>query len=295
MSLSGDPAARLQANPRIDAKTIELLKKKYQLDKPIPVRYWYWLKNVTTSKLGTSLNTNQAIWPDLKRVMSHTLQLVIIAETLALLIGIGVGIYSALRQYSVFDHAATSATFLAFAMPTFWLALLLQILFVDIYLKWDVRIFYTSGLNNPGEGFFSLDRVQHLALPIITLTILSIGLYSRFMRASMLEVINSDYIRTARAKGLAEWRVVSRHVTRNALIPLVTVAALNVGALLGGAIVTETVFSIDGMGSYFRLKLQQLDIYAVMAWLLVTSVIIIVANLIADIFYGYLDPRIRLS
>jgi peptide/nickel transport system permease protein len=128
---------------------------------------------------------------------------------------------------------------------------------------------------------------------VATLAIISMALYSRFMRAAMLEVINSDYIRTARAKGVAEWRVVMHHVVRNALIPLVTVIALNVGGLLGGAIVTETVFALDGMGFYFNSKLQQLDIYAVMAWLLVTAVIVILANLLADILYGYLDPRIR--
>jgi peptide/nickel transport system permease protein len=293
VSLSGDPAARLRANPRFDEKSLEVIEKKYQLDKPIPVRYWYWLKDVTTNKLGTSLNTGQPIWPDIKRVMSHTAQLILFAELIAILAGVLVGIYSAIRQYSLFDHAATTASFLGFAMPTFWLALLLQVLFVNIYLKWDVRVFYTSGLNNPGEGAFSLDRIQHLALPVATLAIISVALYSRFMRAAMLEVINSDYVRTARAKGVAEWRVVAHHVVRNALIPLVTVIALNVGGLLGGAIVTETVFALDGMGFYFNSKLQQLDVYAVMAWLLVTAVIIILANLIADILYGYLDPRIR--
>lgn len=295
VSLSGDPAARLKQNPRFDQRSLEIIEKKYHLDKPIPVRFWYWLKDVTTNKLGSSLNTGQPLWPDLKRVMSHTAQLILTAELIALLIGVVVGIYSAIRQYSLFDHAATSLSFLGFAMPTFWLALLLQILFVNVYLKWDVRVFYTSGLNNPGEGAFSLDRLQHLALPVATLAIISVGLYSRFMRTAMLEVINSDYIRTARAKGVPEWRVVAHHVVRNALIPLVTVTAINVGGLFGGAIVTETVFSLDGMGFYFNAKLQQLDVYAVMAWLLVTAVIIIIANLLADIVYGYLDPRIRLS
>jgi peptide/nickel transport system permease protein len=295
VSLSGDPAARLKANPRFDQRSLDLIEKKYKLDKPIPLRYVYWLKDVTTNKLGTSLNTNQPIWPDIKRVMSHTAQLIITSSLIAILIGVLVGVYSAIRQYSIFDYTATSLSFLGFAMPTFWLALLLQILFVNIYLKWDVRIFYTSGLNNPGEGAFSLDRLQHLGLPVATLVIIDFALYSRFMRASMLEVINSDYVRTARAKGLPEWRVTIHHVVRNALIPLVTVIALNVGALLGGAIITESVFSLDGMGFYFRSKLAQLDIYAVMAWLLLTSVIIIVANLLADIVYGYLDPRIRYS
>ncbi len=295
VSLSGDPAARLKANPRFSPALIKQIEHKYKLDRPIPVRYWFWLKDVTTHKLGTSLNTNQPIWPDIKRVMTHTAQLIVTSSIIAILIGVMVGVYSAIRQYSIFDYTATSLSFLGFAMPTFWLALLLQILFVNIYLKWDVRIFYTSGLNNPSEGAFSLDRIQHLGLPVATLVIIDFALYSRFMRASMLEVINSDYVRTARAKGLPERRVVTHHIVRNALIPLVTVIALNVGGLLGGAIVTESVFSLDGMGFYFRGKLQQLDLYAVMAWLLVTSIIIILANLLADIIYGYLDPRIRYS
>ena len=295
VSVSGDPAAKIKANPKFSVTTYEQLRHKYKLDKPIPVRYLYWLKDVTTNKLGSSLQTQQPIWPDIKRVMTHTAQLILTAELIALLIGIAVGVYSAIRQYSIFDYTTTTLSFLGFALPTFWLALLLQILFVNIYLKWDVRIFYTSGLNNPGEGAFSLDRIQHLGLPVATLAIISIALYSRFMRASMLEVINSDYVRTARAKGVAEWRVVFHHIVRNALIPVVTVTALNVGALLGGAIVTESVFSLDGMGFYFRDKLGQLDLYPVMAWLLVTSVIIILANLLADIAYGYLDPRIRLE
>jgi peptide/nickel transport system permease protein len=135
--------------------------------------------------------------------------------------------------------------------------------------------------------------LQHIALPVMTLCIISFALYSRYMRASMLDVINTDYVRTARAKGMSEWHVIMRHVFRNALIPIVTIAALNFGALLGGAIVTETVFTLDGIGYYFVQSLQTSDYYAVMAYLLITAIAIIVFNLIADILYGYLDPRIR--
>ena len=220
--------------------------------------------------------------------------MIIISEILAIILGIAVGIFSAIRQYSVFDYLFTSLSFLGFAMPTFWLALLLQILFVDIYLKWHVRIFYTSGLNNSGRRArgrstgCSTSRCRSS-----TLCIISFALYSRYMRASMLDVINSDYVRTARAKGVSEWRVIMRHVFRNALIPIVTVAALNFGGLLGGAIITETIFTLDGIGYYFIQKPAGRRLYAVMAYLVVTSVIIIVFNLIADILYGYLDPRIR--
>jgi peptide/nickel transport system permease protein len=293
VSLAGDPLARLRANPQLSQVTVNHLKHEYHLDASIPVRYWYWVKDVFTHKLGVSLNTFQPIWPDITRTLGHTAQLILLAETFAIVLGITVGVFSAIRQYSVFDYVFTSISFLGFAMPVFWLALLLQILFVDIYLKWDVRIFYTSGLNSPHEGTWSLDRLQHIALPVITLCIISFALYSRYMRASMLDVINSDYVRTARAKGLSERRVVMGHVFRNALIPITTIAALQIGGLLGGVIITETVFSLDGIGYYFVQKLGQLDLYAVMAYLLVTAVIIVTMNLIADILYGFLDPRIR--
>jgi peptide/nickel transport system permease protein len=293
VSLAGNPVALLRNNPRISPNTIHNIIIQNHLNDSIPLRYWFWVKDIFTHKLGNSLLTFQPIWPDITRTLSHTAQVIILSESLAIILGVAVGIYSAIRQYSVFDYAFTSFSFLGFAMPTFWLALLLQILFVDIYLKWNVRIFYTSGLNSPHAGTWSLDRLQHIALPVITLCIVSFALYSRYMRASMLDVINSDYVRTARAKGVSERRVILRHVVRNALIPIVTVAALNIGGLLGGAIITETVFTLDGIGFYFIQKLQTADLYAVMAYLLVTSVIIIVFNLIADILYGYLDPRIR--
>jgi peptide/nickel transport system permease protein len=293
VSLAGNPVALLRGNPRLPQQTIHNVIIQNHLNKSIPVRYWYWLQDVFAHKLGKSLLTLQPIWPDITRTISHTAQVIVLSESLAIILGVSIGIFSAIKQYSFFDYSFTSISFLGFAMPTFWLALLLQILFVDIYLKWNVRIFYTSGLNNPHHGTWSLDRLQHIALPVMTLCIISFALYSRYMRATMLDVINMDYVRTARAKGVPEWRVISRHVVRNALIPIVTVAALNFGGLLGGAIVTETVFTLDGIGYYFVQKLQSSDLYAVMAYLVVTSVIIIIFNLIADILYGYLDPRIR--
>jgi len=293
VSLAGDPRANMLANPNFSAITYKNLSHRYHLDRPIPIRYGYWVKDVFTNKLGVSLRTSQPIWPDITRTLGHSAQVIFIAELIAMILGIAVGIFSAIRQYSLFDYFFTSASFLGYAMPTFWLALLLQILFVDIYLKWHVRIFYTSGLNNPGYGTWSLDRLQHIALPVATLAIISFALYSRYMRASMLDVINTDYVRTARAKGLSEWHVVMRHVVRNAMIPILTVAALNFGGVIGGALITESVFTLDGMGYYFVQKLGQLDLYAVMAYLLITAISIIVFNLIADILYGYLDPRIR--
>jgi peptide/nickel transport system permease protein len=250
-----------------------------------------------TDQFGTTLFGNRQIWPDLKRVLGHTLQFILTALILSLILGVAIGVYSALRQYSAFDYAATTLSFIGFATPVFWLALMLQVLVVQIYLKWDIRIFYTSGLSSsvdPGTGFqWFLDRVQHLALPVFALMVLSTAVYSRFMRASMLEVLNSDYVRTARAKGLVERRVIMKHAFRNALIPLVTVAAIDFGALFAGAIVTETIFTLDGMGFYFINALQASDPYPVMAWLMVVATMVILFNLVADILYGVFDPRIR--
>lgn len=296
VSWTSDPLSFLRMQPTASEITIQNITERKHLDDPIPVRYVYWLKDALTDGFGTNTIGNRPILPDLQRVMGHTLQLVIAAELLAILIAVLIGVFSALRQYSVFDYSATTFSFVGLATPVFWLALMLQVLFVNIYLWFDVRIFYTANLSgvDPGTGLhFVLDRAQHLALPVIVLMVASIASYSRYMRSSMLEVVNSDYVRTARAKGLPERSVTMRHAFRNALIPLVTIIALNFGALLGGAVVTETVFALDGMGLYFVTQLQLGDPYPVMAWLMITATLVIVFNLVADIAYGYLDPRVR--
>jgi peptide/nickel transport system permease protein len=295
VSLTSNPLAFLQMQPGVDRSTLELIAERKHLDEPIPVRYVHWVKEAVTDRFGTTTIGDRPIWPDLRRVMGNTAQLIIAAEVVAILLGILVGILSAVRQYSLFDYGATTFSFLGLATPNFWLALMLQVLVVNILLTYDVRLFYVSGLSTPGAEHFLLDRIQHLALPVLVLATAQIAVYSRFMRASMLEVIGSDYVRTARGKGISERRVVLSHAFRNALIPLVTVVALGTGGLFGGAIVTETVFALDGMGFYFIQALGEGDPYPVMAWLMVTSVIIIAFNLAADIVLGYLDPRVRLA
>ena len=296
VSAAGDPMSELRLNPLISEETLQRQAEEKHLNDPIPVRYVYWVKEAVTDKFGTPLFVNEPIWDDLKRVIPHTLALVLAAELISLLIGVSIGIYSAIKQYSVFDYAATTFSFLGFAMPVFWLALMLQIAVTNLFLTWHVRIFYTSGLSSPDPGtglHWLLDRAQHLAIPVLVLCVLNMAVYSRFMRASLLEVVNTDYVRTARAKGLTEQRVTMRHAVRNALIPVVTLAALNFGALLGGAIITEQIFQLDGMGNYFIQNLFSQDVYPIMAWLMITAVAIIIFNLIADILYGVLDPRVR--
>jgi peptide/nickel transport system permease protein len=296
VSISGDPLGRLRASPNITAERLARIEHSKNLDRPLIVRYGYWVQDAVTNEFGTTLFGNRKIWPDLKRVMGHTLQFILSALIISVIVGVSIGVYSALRQYSAFDYTATTLSFVGFAMPVFWLALMLQVLVVQIYLKWNIRVFYTSGLSSvdPGTGFhWFLDRAQHLALPIMALCVLSIAQYSRYMRASMLEVLNSDYVRTARAKGLVERRVVMKHAFRNALIPLVTVVAIDFGAIFAGAIVTETIFTLDGMGFYFINALQASDPYPVMAWLMVVATMVVTFNLIADVLYGVFDPRIR--
>ena len=296
VSVSGDPLAQLRITPNLSEQSVQNIVDRKHLDDPIPVRYWYWLQDAVTNEFGTRLLGDRPILPDLWRVMKNTLQLVLVAEVLAILLAVAVGVYSALRQYSLFDYTATTFSFLGLATPVFWFALMLQVLVVQIYELTGYRIFPISSLNSidPGTGIhFVLDRAHHLVLPVIVLMVASVASYSRYVRASMLEVLNSDYVRTARAKGLPERRVTMKHAFRNALIPLVTLVALNFGTLLGGVLVTETIFSLDGMGLYFVNALNDNDPYRVMAWLMVTATMIIIFNLLADIAYGYLDPRVR--
>ncbi len=296
VTASGDPLAQLSITPNVSEQSRQNIIEQKHLDEPIPVRWGYWVQDAVTNEFGTTLLGDRPILPDLWRVMKNTLQLVLVAEFLAIVVAVGIGVYSAVRQYSGFDYTATMFSFLGLATPAFWLALMLQVLIVQLFELTGLRLFPIANLNSvdPGSGIhFALDRAHHLVLPVVVLMVASVASYSRYVRASVLEVVNSDYIRTARAKGVTERRVMTNHALRNALIPLVTLVALSFGNLLGGAIVVETVFSLDGMGLYFYNALLANDPYPVMAWLMVTATMIIVFNLLADIAYGYLDPRVH--
>jgi peptide/nickel transport system permease protein len=293
---AGDPLGPLRVAPNVDQEGLDRIAEEKHLNDSVFVRYGYWARDAVTNNFGTTLLTNKPILPDLWRVMKNTLQLVIAAELIAILIAILIGVLSALRQYSFFDYSATTFSFLGLAMPLFWLALMLQVLVVQVQSWTGYKVFPIANLNDvdPGSGLsFFVDRAHHLALPVLVLMVASIAVYSRFMRSSMLEVVNADYVRTARAKGLSERRVTFGHAFRNALVPMVTVIALNFGGLMAGAVVTETVFSLDGMGLYFINALGGADPYPIMAWLMVVATMVIVFNLVADILYGVLDPRVR--
>ncbi|HXH89354.1 MAG TPA: ABC transporter permease [Gaiellaceae bacterium] len=296
VTATGDPLAGLRISPNVSEITVQNVIDRKHLDDPIIKRYGYWAQDAFTNQFGSTLLDNRPILPDLWRVMKNTLQLVLIAQLLVIIMAVAIGVVSAIRQYSVFDHTMTTFSFLGLATPVFWLALMAQVGVVQIFERTGHRLFPIANLSavDPGTGLdFWIDRAHHLTLPVLVLTVAGIAGYSRYMRAAMLEVINSDYVRTARAKGLSERRVTVKHALRNALIPLVTLVALDFGTILGGAVVTETVFSLDGMGLYFVNALFNNDPYPVMAWLMIVAVMIVVFNLVADIAYGLLDPRVR--
>jgi peptide/nickel transport system permease protein len=226
-----------------------------------------------------------------------TLRLIAIAMIIALLLAIVVGVLSAVKQYSIGDYAATFVGFLFLAMPSFWLAILLKQAGIEFNLAVGDQVLYTIGEASVPPPEDTADRIVdiigHLVLPTIALALISYASWSRFQRASMLEVLNSDYLRLARAKGLPRRTVMVRHGLRTALIPLTTVTALDLASIISGAVVTETVFQWHGMGDFLLRAIREEDVYAASSWLLVTAAVVILFNLIADLLYAVLDPRIR--
>jgi len=293
MSAVTDPLSQLRLIPNLSQQTLENIIVRKHLDQPVMIQYWFWLKDAVTDGFGGTMISDQPIWPDLWRAFKQTFQLVVVAESIAVVLAVVLGVLSAKKQYSFFDYTTTTISFFGFSVPIFWFALVLQTLATSLFLATGVRWVYTFGLSSPTATNFLLDRIQHMILPILALSYASTAAYSRYMRSSMLEVLHSDYVRTARAKGLRERTVTMKHALRNALIPLVTVAALNFGAVLGGVVVTETIFAWPGMGKLFLDSLVRGELYTLMAWLMVTAVLVVLFNLLADVLYGVLDPRIR--
>jgi peptide/nickel transport system permease protein len=280
-------------------ETIEQREQDLNLDKPVVVRYGIWAKDMIRGDFGDT-NAGAPVRPQLLRSLGVTARLVIVALIIAVLVAVLVGVASALRQYSVFDYASTFFAFLFFSLPVFWLAALLkEYAAIRVNRLFGRQLIYTIGQESPNfsGGFFERlgDMAGHTVLPALTLIVISFAQYSRYTRSSMLDVLSSDYVRTARAKGIAGRQVVFRHALRNAMIPLTTIVALDFGAVIGGAVVTERVFGWRGMGTMLISGVQQFDVNVVQAWLLVTAVVVVVFNLLADIAYAYLDPRIRLG
>ena len=299
VSVSGNPLANLMANPHISPATIRAARIELHLNEPLLQRYWTWLSGVVQGNFGIS-TTGQAVGPQVWPRMWVTLQMVIPAAILSVILGVGVGVVGAVRQYSAIDNVSTGLAYIFFATPVFVIAILLKdFLAVKLDNAVGHPVLYTIGQNNPGTtGAWSVfvDALAHDVLPVLTLVLITYAGWSRYQRASLLDVQNSDYIRLARAKGLSRRRVLYVHALRNALIPVTTVIALDFAGLLGGALITEIVFGWEGMGRFFYEGLVgpvTPDVNVVMSYLVVTAALVIAFNIIADIVYGLLDPRIR--
>lgn len=287
-AIPGGPLSAYENNPNITQADIERLERAFGLDRPIPEQYLSWLGRFLTGDWGYSYASHLPVLQLIGERFPNTLYLMSVVYVVTLLVAIPIGVFTALRQYTWFDHLVTGLTFTAYSMPTFWLGLLLIIVF-GLYL----RLFPLGGISTPGTSFDIVDRLRHLVLPVATLAFVGAAHYVRYLRASMLETISQDYVRTARAKGLAERVVVGRHALKNAAIPLVTVAALDLPELFVGALVTETIFGWPGMGRLYWDAATRSDYPIIMGILTVSAGLIILANLIADVMYAYLDPRIR--
>ncbi|MGY1854789.1 ABC transporter permease [Modestobacter sp. SYSU DS0290] len=300
---SFDPLARFrQIQPPPTQEYLDNVAESLGLNDPFFVRYWDWLSGVLTGDFGETINGTPVAGQLVTRI-GVTGRMLVAAMIIAVLLAIVVGVIGAVRQYKASDYTFTFLAYLLIALPTFWFAALLkEFVAGGVNDLFGQQVLYTIGEQTPGlelyatSGEIWADRIGHLVLPTISLALLSFAAWSRFQRSAMLDVLGSDYMRLARAKGLTYRRTVVKHGLRNALIPLTTVVALGVGTLLGGAVITERVFVWNGMGRYLLDDgIGDNDLNVVLGWLLVSAFFVVVFNLIADILYAVLDPRIRLS
>ena len=293
----GGPTGAYMRRGTINAADLAALEEKLGLNDPLPVQYGKWLSRVVQGDLGMAVTTKRPVAVEILDRLPNTLLLMGVAWAVTLLIAIPVGIISAIRQYSKFDHAVTTLTFIGQSIPIFWFGLILLLVF---YMKLENPVsgeplLPAGGVATMGAPFSLADRAVHLILPVTMLAAGWVAWYSRFLRASMLETIHQDYVRTARAKGLSERLVVLRHGFRNAAIPLVTLMALDVPFLFTGALFTEVIFAWPGMGRLFYAAAERRDYGLLMAIIMITSALIVLANILADMLYAWLDPRIRLA
>ena len=314
----GGPLSGQGQSRHIDPTKVELLKRQFGLDKPLPTQYLIWLvgndwmqvdkdgdgvldsygtrQGILRGDFGFSFRTRQPVLTEIGDRLPNTIYLTVITMLVAVLIAIPIGIISAIKQYSKFDITVTTLSFAGQAIPEYWLGLIL----ILIFYAWLKNPFTGNPLLPAGGmtsinsvGFDLGDRIVHLILPVLTGALGWVAWYSRFLRSSMLDVIHQDYIRTARAKGLPEKMVLYKHALRNALVPLVTLLALDLPYIFGGAIFVEILFSWPGMGRLYYQAALQRDYPVLLAVLIIGASFIILSNLLADIVYAYLDPRIR--
>jgi peptide/nickel transport system permease protein len=301
-----NPLSVYQNNPNISPEDLRRLEEEYGFNDPIHVKYIKWVSQTLRGNWGESFVTHRPVLTEIGERLPNTLYLSLIAFALALVIAIPIGIISAIRQYSLFDHIVTTIAFMGQSVPIFWFGLILIIVFsVNLQNPFagtslfphpaPLPMFPGGGMTTLGEMPPEplVDRLWHLVLPVSMLAVFQLAQHVRYMRAGMLEVLKMDYIRTAYAKGLKERAVVYKHAFKNAALPLVTIIALEIPALFNGALFTETIFSWPGMGRLFFNSAERGDYTVLMGILMISATLIIFFNLVADITYAFLDPRIR--
>lgn len=311
MQASGDPLATLGGRQPPRAEDRERLKRQMGLDQPPLMQYFIWLvgndwmvvndetgetgtrRGVIRGDFGTSFVTRQPVIEVIWERMPNTLILMGTAEVVIIIVSLTIGVISAVRQYSLLDTVATGFSFVAYSIPVFLMGLMLMYIFAVRFRQWGLPYLPISGMFDPTVGRTFDQIARHLVLPVLTISLISIATYSRYIRSTMLEVINSDYIRTARAKGLSERRTLFVHAFKNASLPIVTLIGLDLPFLLAGAVVTETIFAWPGMGRLFIDHLTRSDYPVLMGLLMMISVAVVIFQLLTDVVYTWLDPRIR--
>lgn len=283
----GGPLDMYLENPAVSPEALDQIARAYGLDQPVPVQYFLWLKSMLVGDWGYSIRTGRPVLTEIVLRLGPTLELGGLSLLISLAIAIPLGIISASRRGSRLDTTVTLASFAGISIPVFWMALLLQ-LFFSVKLGWLPSAGYKS--IGGGDAF---DRLRHIVMPAAVLSLATIASWSRFIRSGMVDVLNQDYIRTAYAKGRSERAVVVLHALRNAMIPAVTVIAVDFGTVISGAVITETVFAWPGIGRLFMESMDGRDYPMLMGLMMMGSLGIIVANIVADLAYAALDPRIR--
>ncbi|MBB6450615.1 peptide/nickel transport system permease protein [Geomicrobium halophilum] len=283
----GEPTA-LDLDPNISPEDREAQLEEMGLNDPIPVQYLRWAGNILQGDLGSSFITNRDVATMITERLPNTLVLMITSTVMTMVVAIPIGIVSAIRQYSKRDYVFTFASFFGVSIPNFWLGLML-IIFLSVQLGW----FPVGGVGTLGGEFNLFDRLHHLLLPALVLATADMAQMTRYTRTSMLEVKNQDYVRTARAKGFKEGKVVYKHALRNALMPLITMFGLLLPTFIGGSVVVEQIFTWPGIGQLFLDSTFQRDYPVIMALTMFGAVLVVLGNLIADILYAVVDPRIE--
>ncbi|MBM3370619.1 MAG: ABC transporter permease [Betaproteobacteria bacterium] len=285
----GDPFGELAANPNVPPEVAAELRRKFGMDDPVLVRYWSWFTAMLQGSWGFSFVSRMDVDQLILQRLPTTLVVIGSSQLLALAIALPVGIYAATRPYSIFDQIANTLAFIGFSLPTFFTGILLILLF-SITLDW-LPFVYRADIAETGWRFY-WEHFKQMIMPVTVLGLFQAGSWTRYVRSAVLDVIRLDYVTTARSKGLAERVVIGKHVVRNALIPVVTLVALQMPAIFGGAIVTEQIFRVPGIGSLLISAMLANDTPVIFAVTFVFSILVVFCNLLADVIYGWLDPRI---